>query len=267
VEPHHTLARLEAGLARSWVRQAGWVPRSQVRRLGGLLVALSGIRDQTQQVAVVDRAASVGGATDDPVPDPEASVVAAEVCFEQAGWRPAFDLAAGAHPMVEQVLADRGFQVVVTRPGMVRSTSVDLVAPAAPGVRLELGVSPDRDAIIEVQRESFDLHPATARGLVPNALFADPEAAVIVAREHRPRGGHVVGSVTVHLDLTAAIVGAAVLPTHRHRGIGSALTTAALALARHHGADLAWLQASPDGEPLYRRLGFVEVAPFQVWLR
>jgi GNAT superfamily N-acetyltransferase len=254
------LARLEAGLARSWVRQAGWVPRSEVRRLGDVLVVLSGIRDQTQQVAVVDPTA-----VDGQVPDPEASVVAAEVCFDRVGWRPAFDLAAGAHPRLEGVLAERGFEVVLTRPGMVAPTSVAPAVVARHDVHLELAVSPDRQEIVELQRRSFDLHPATARGLVPNALFADPEAAVIVARD--AAGGSIVGSVTVHLDPTAAVVGAAVLPSHRGRGIGSALTVAALALAERHGADLAWLQATPDGESLYRRLGFVQVAPFQVWLR
>jgi ribosomal protein S18 acetylase RimI-like enzyme len=257
VDVHDHLARLETGLARSWVRQAGWVPRSEVRRLGGLTVVLSGIRDQTQQVAVVDGE----------LPDPEASVVAAEVCFDRARWRPAFDLADGAHPDLEAVLVDRGFDVVVTRPGMVGSTAVSSSGPVPEGVRLDLAVSPDRDQIIELQRQSFDLHPDTAKGLVPNAVFADPDAALVVARDELLPGAPIVGSVTVHLDPTAAIVGAAVLPSHRRRGIGSALTSAALALAGRHGADLAWLQASPDGEPLYRRLGFVEVAPFQVWLR
>jgi GNAT superfamily N-acetyltransferase len=256
VDTAATVRRLEQGLATSWARQARWVPRSTIRHLGGVLVVLSGVRDQTQQVAVVEA----------PVPDPEASVVAAEVCFADAGWRPAFDLAAGAHPEIEAVLADRGFQVVESRPGMLRGIGRrDWPVVAAPA-HLELGVSRDRDQIVEVQREAFDLHPQTARGLVPNAMFADPAVAVVVARTE-PRGP-VVGSVTVHLDgEVGAIVGTAVTRSHRRQGIGSALTGAALDLAHGHGIDSVWLQATPDGEPVYTRMGFVEVATCQVWLR
>jgi predicted N-acetyltransferase YhbS len=245
---------IERGLVASWTRQARWVSGSALRHLGGLLVVTSGIRDQTQQVAIVDG----------PVPDPEPAVIAAEVVFDRAGWRPAFDLAAGEHPEIEEVLVGRGFQVVVARPGMVRSlTSRDWATPTV-AADLELGVSRDRDAIVSIQQEAFELHPATARGLVPNALFADPDASVIVARDNAA----IVGSITVHLDgEIAAVIGTAVARSHRHQGIGSALTSSALDLARAHGAQVAWLQSTPDGEGVYTRLGFVAVASFQVWLR
>lgn len=254
--PSDAVALVERGLVRSWVRQASWVPGSEVRRLEGITVVLSGVVDQTQQVALVD------GAVD----DPEASVVAAEVCFERAGWRPAFDLAESAHPDIERLLADRGFRVVTSRPAMLAPTS--LPAPAPPdGIALELAVSLHRDEIVALQAAAFDLTLGTARGVVPPMAFADPTAAIVVARDDTVPGSPVVGSVTVHLDSPAAVLGAAVAPSHRRRGIGSALTAAALGLAAGHGADVAWLQATPDGEPVYRRLGFTEVARCSVWLR
>jgi len=47
---------------------------------------------------------------------------------------------------------------------------------------------------------------------------------------------------------------------HRRRGHASALIRAALADARADGAATATLQASPDGRPVYERLGFATVA-------
>jgi ribosomal protein S18 acetylase RimI-like enzyme len=47
---------------------------------------------------------------------------------------------------------------------------------------------------------------------------------------------------------------------HRRRGHASALMRAALAQAHANGATTATLQASPDGRPVYERLGFATVA-------
>jgi ribosomal protein S18 acetylase RimI-like enzyme len=53
----------------------------------------------------------------------------------------------------------------------------------------------------------------------------------------------------------------------RRRGLASRLLLAVMARARPTGATSATLQASPDGLPVYERLGFRRVATLRAWLR
>jgi len=53
----------------------------------------------------------------------------------------------------------------------------------------------------------------------------------------------------------------------RRRGIGSALTSTALELGRAAGCRVATLNATPEGELLYRTLGFRFVGVAQTWWR
>jgi ribosomal protein S18 acetylase RimI-like enzyme len=64
------------------------------------------------------------------------------------------------------------------------------------------------------------------------------------------------------------IANVAVRPEYRKRGIGRALTVAAMQLAKHRHADETWLHVrddNPGAIELYRSLGFVELARRTTW--
>lgn len=245
-------AVVEAGLVASWSRQVRW-SRGTGHRVGGLFVALSGVPDQTQQVAVVDGV----------VPDPEGALVAAEVLFGQRRWQPAVDVIAGAHPDLEDVLRSRGYRVAVRRPAMVLQEG-DPVTTEDPAVAVRPAGPADRKAVVIVQCEAFDVGRRLAGEMVPHEAFDDPDVEVLVALGHRRR---VIGSVTVHVDgAIAGLVGAGVMRRHRRQGAGLALTLGALESAVRRGARAVWLQATPAGEGVYRRCGFRTVGTCEVWL-
>jgi GNAT superfamily N-acetyltransferase len=54
-----------------------------------------------------------------------------------------------------------------------------------------------------------------------------------------------------------------VRPEFRRRGIATALTAAALACATARGLPVVTLHATPEGEPVYHRMGFTEVARYR----
>jgi ribosomal protein S18 acetylase RimI-like enzyme len=66
-------------------------------------------------------------------------------------------------------------------------------------------------------------------------------------------------------DFSVTLV--ATLPEARGRGLAGRLLTHALREARERGCTTTSLQATKMGQPLYRRLGYRELGPVQMWER
>jgi ribosomal protein S18 acetylase RimI-like enzyme len=74
-------------------------------------------------------------------------------------------------------------------------------------------------------------------------------------------------AAVIDVGTDASVQWVATDPAHRRQGLGTRVMRALLADARRRGARTASLQASPDGFPLYERLGFVTVGRLHAHVR
>ena len=93
-------------------------------------------------------------------------------------------------------------------------------------------------------------------------LWADGAAAFLAHFEGRPAGI----SMTIVSHGVAGIYWVGTTEAARGRGLGRAVTAAALNAGLELGAASASLQASPMGESLYRRMGFETIYDYRLYL-
>jgi hypothetical protein len=240
--------RMARGLRAVWERRA-----RTIGRIDGLLVTLTDVPDQEQNVAFVEA----------PPRDPAGAIARAAELFAAHGFNVALDVERGRHPDVEEAAAKHGLRVVASRPGMVIGCDRE-PPPLRPGVGIRrVRDEDDWRSFISVQCEVFEMARVVVEGLCPRGDLAADDVRMYLGTLD---GAVAAVSVGYLVDDTVGIFGVGTLPRECRRGLGEAVTWRTIADAAPD-ADLAWLQSSSEGRPLYEHMGFRIVKHWDVWSR
>jgi ribosomal protein S18 acetylase RimI-like enzyme len=119
----------------------------------------------------------------------------------------------------------------------------------------------DRDEFLGVG-EALGLPRDLAEALFSRSFLRDAEVQAFVGH----LGGHAVGySLAIRSAGATGVYNVGTLPSARRRGVGTALTGAAVAAGRAAGFDCAVLQSSEMAVSMYEAMGFRTVAPYVVF--
>jgi predicted N-acetyltransferase YhbS len=168
---------------------------------------------------------------------------------------------------IVEVISSLGWRSIIELPGMLLRSK-----PARPAPRPDVSVSwidPTRDlpTFRDVLERGFadedDEREMISAVFAKPASLARPGARAIVASVDGTPASCGVAYEAMGLG---AIGWVATLPTFRRRGLGTLVTATAADALFEAGVKAVTLQASPDGLPVYARMGFQEVTRYRIWL-
>ncbi len=243
------LGRLaDENLASTWARVARGC--GAARRVGPLQLAVTGL-----PIAFFN-----GAYLTAPTTDPGPTIDAARRFMAEHGVPWLLWVRDG----VDDALLDAGREAGLTDAGGPPAMALHPLTPApAPPPALTVRAVTDQAGIddhIDLARRSFDMPEEIARTMVNATILADPDIVILVGYVGETPVSTAILSVT---GTTAGLYTVATPSEQRGRGYGAALSWAAVEAGRRRGCDHAVLQTSPDGYPVYRSMGFVDVGDYR----
>jgi ribosomal protein S18 acetylase RimI-like enzyme len=200
--------------------------------------------------------------------DPSALLTRAKDFFGERGRGFAVWARAGAPEDRDLIEATEkaGLRQVVSMPEMVHGERVE-ERPLPPGVGLQrVSSAEDAEAYWRVAANAY-----AGNGFPPevfafyeshDGLWKKNVAAFLAHLDDRPAGI----AMTIVSHGVAGIYWVGSTEDARERGLGWAVTASAVNAGFEMGATIASLQASPKGEPLYRKMGFETIFDYHLFM-
>ena len=246
--------RIAVGMAAFWRDRVRHLPGHVLHDVDGVVVCLTGLDDDEQNTALIEREPE----------DAADALLEAEGVFRAHGRSFGIDVERSRHPDVDAALRAMGLEMVFTRPVMAMRVQEVEPAQVPDGVVVVRVTEPGQLAdLVEVEVEAFETDRAVAEGLLAPSQLSLPNVRLYAAIAD---GCAVAQAVTNLQGGAVGVFGVATLPEYGRRGIGTAITAYAIDDVRDE-ADLAWLQSTDRGRPLYERMGFRPVSDWDVWVR
>jgi GNAT superfamily N-acetyltransferase len=251
---------VESNLRQSFRILAGGRPHGDVREVGGVSIASAGVTFQMFNAAFL--AAPV---TSDVEMDRRLLVAATH--FDQRGLDWAFwscdgFLDSGVRRRARKLCERRSLHLSADLPGMIADC---VLPPARPLPAIEVRrvtEGPVCDAFCEIGSVCFN---------VPLTWFREVFENPAVWRDFAGYVGYVEGvavstAATVISDGVIGVYNVATLSGHQRRGYGEAIMRHALEEGRkRHGLERTILQSTPQGLPIYQRMGYRTVTRVLVY--
>ena len=245
--------RVAAGFLEAERRRAAGAARGEVVELDGVVMAFTNLADESLN----------GGLVFGMPADPSATIAAAEAAAAERGQPLGLEVERGRFPGVQEALADAGLTPLFSHPAMTVDPAW-MRRPTTPaGLRMMRVV--DRAglaAMVHVEVDAFGTDLEVARGLLSMGMVRDPQTRAFVAMLDREPAAQ---SIAAYHERAVGVFGVGVRAGVRRRGIGAAMTV--VAASAFPDADLAWLHPTAGARSVYERLGFREVAVWDVWTR
>ena len=164
-------------------------------------------------------------------------------------------------------LQAKGLNHLIAVPGMAMELAKLPEEPLPKGLAIERAESHENlEACIRIAVTTFRIADALVPRLVDIELGMPPDHREnAVAFLGRIDGRPVASSMLFASAGVAGVYFVGTLPAARGRGVGRAMTVAALNEARGRGYRIGALQGTEMGVPVYRRLGFREYSRFEIY--
>ena len=199
---------------------------------------------------------------DDGADPADAELVALVNAFVAADRMPRIEFLPSVAPALELRLTSHGWSVEDRLPLMTCTTRTVRARPAPGGVGIDAPV--DDVTLLEMARLQHavfeDPEPPDERMVARLRGSLDRGGRALIARDSESR--RMVGAAQAGVPAGGAteIVGVAVAPSHRRRGLAAAMVSALSRQSLDAGLTTVFLEAAPGADGAYRNAGFLRTS-------